>query len=233
MSSRKDTLDVPAPSALLHDLMRLWRRGIELELRVASPATVLAYDATTQTATIELASLPVRNVEGVDVPQTSVVIQDVPVCWPRGTAAYVTMPLASGATGHAVFMDRSLALWRKTGVTTDPISGRTHALGDAIFEPGLHPNTDPISPPTDATATVVEGPLVKCGRGAVDFALLGTTFLADLNTFLGTFSGALVTLQGTSATDPGAAAFATTTQPAVANLIAALANHISTKVQIE
>lgn len=228
-----DRVDEPAPSAILADLFALVRRGIELDLRVSAPAHVVSYNPTTQTATVQLGALPVAIVRGEDVVQDPIVIPDVPVRWLGAGSNYVTMPLPAGSTGHVVFTDRCLAVWRRTGQPSDPISGRTHNLADAIFEPGLRNATNPISPMTDITATVVEGELVKCGRDAVDFAVLGTTHASDWLTFLGAFRGALTTLASTAAIEPAAVVFANAVGPMVDDLLAALPDHISTKVQIQ
>ena len=63
------------------------------------------------------------------------------------------------------FMDRSIQEWLKLGIPADPIQAATDALQDAVFDPGLHPDTDPITPATDMTAAVLHhDTTIKPGR---------------------------------------------------------------------
>ncbi len=172
----------------LTDLLALVRRNLELDLRVCAPCSVVAYDSATQRATVMLAALPVAYVEGVETPQPPVVIPEVPVEWLGGSLGYVTTPLMPGDTGRVTFTDRALAQWLRTGVPSDPLNGRTHNLGDAIFTPGARHNLNPIVPPTSLTNTVVEGPLVSLGVAALSPAVLGTEITAALTTLAGVYA---------------------------------------------
>lgn len=172
---KRDAVDASAVGAALNDLLALWRRSIELELRVSSPATVVTYDPATQTAQVVLGLLPVQFIEGEEVPQGAVVIPSARVRWIGGSLGYVTTPLVPGDTGHVVFTDRCLAQWLLAGGSVDPVNGRTHALADAVFEPGLRHNANAITPPTDLTATTVEGPLVRLGSLALNGVVIDST----------------------------------------------------------
>lgn len=197
---KRDSVDGAAAAVALNDLLAQWRRNIELDLRVSMPCQVVTYDPATQRATVQLALLPVafdRN--GAEVVQSPIVIPGVPVRWPGGSLGYVTTPLVPGDTGHVVFTDRCLSVWLQQGGIVDPINGRAHALGDAIFEPGIRPDTAPITPATDQTATVVEGPLVKLGRNAQPVE--GAVALAQA---LHTYLVSAITAGVTAPTDGGA-----------------------------
>ena len=174
MIDAKDKTDGAVALAQLEDLLQHVRRGIELDLRVAAPATVLSYNAATQRADVQLGFVPVLFVEDEEVPQAPIVCPQVPVCWPGGSVGYVTTPLAPGDSGLVVFTDRCLAAWLMAGTPGDPINGRAHALGDGVFLPGLRATPDVITPPTDLAATVVEGPLVRLGQGAALGVVAGT-----------------------------------------------------------
>lgn len=170
-----DHVDGAAPEAALKDLMDRVTRCLELGLRVALPARVIAYTPATQLADLRVELLPVGELEGEDFPQPPVLLPQVPVAWPRTSLGYLTLPLVPGDTGLVVFSDRSLSVWRVTGnevAPVDPLIGRTHNLGDAVFFPGLHTDTDPIAPPTSLAATVLEGPLVQLGVGATQFVAI-------------------------------------------------------------
>lgn len=216
----------PAVAAVLDELLAAWRRALELDLRVAAPAHVVAYDAVTQTATLQLGALPVRLVEGEEVVQPPVLIPGVPVLHIGGVLAYVAPALAPGDTGLAVFTDRSLAQWLRLGIPTDPLNGRTHALGDAVFIPGLRPSTTPLAPPPPAGALTAEAPLVRLGAAAAEFGLRGTALASTWNTTINALPIAAV--------DPATTmALANAIRLALIALNTALQGAVSTKVQIE
>lgn len=226
---RRDAVDASTIAATLHDLLALWRRSIELELRVSSPATVVTYDPATQTAQVVLGLLPVQFIEGEEVPAGAIVIPTARVRWIGGSLGYVSTPLVPGDTGHVVFTDRCLAQWLLAGGSVDPINGRTHALADAVFEPGLRHNANPITPPTDLTATVVEGPLVRLGSLALNGVVLdGTQGLAAALT---SAVSALTTIVGTPVPEPPAPGAGAAIDALAAALLAVVAAmSVSTKV---
>lgn len=168
MQDPRDNLDAEPANPELIDVLELWRRNIELELRVSAPATVVSYNPTTQRATVQLGALPVAYVGADTRALEPIEIPEVPVRWLGTAAGYVTMPLEQGDTGHVLFTDRCLTEWLNKGKPVDPINGRTHALGDAIFEPGLRHKQNVITPATDLQALVVESDMVKLGRGATN-----------------------------------------------------------------
>lgn len=165
---KRDAVDASTVGATLNDLLALWRRSIELDLRVCSPATVVTYNPATQVAQVVLGLLPVNFVEGEEIPAGAIVIPSARVRWPGGSLGYVTTPLLPGDTGHVVFTDRCLAQWLLQGGSVDPINGRAHALADAVFEPGMRHTANAITPPTDLAATTIEGPLVRLGSLALN-----------------------------------------------------------------
>lgn len=181
--------ELPADPSL-SDLTRQIQRLTKLSIRTHTPATILTYDPVAQVAELTVDHLQaVKVVDDVQLarvvqkggtvrgtPPNAVatlpplVIRDVPVVFPRTQAGYVTFPLAPGDTGELHVSDRNLSQWRQLGKPSDPLFAETHSLSDSVFYPGLHADTNPIVPPTDPAATVVEGPPVagiKIGRGAV------------------------------------------------------------------
>ncbi len=193
-NEKQDALHGAAPEAQLSDLLAGHRRNIELDLRVSAPGRVVTYDPATQTATIRLEFLAIRLVEGEEVPEPPLLLHGVPVAWPGGSAGYVTTPLAPNDPGKLTFTDRCLSTWLQAGnaaAPIDPINARTHNLADAVFEPGLRPLTE-ARPPTDQTATVVEGPVVKLGRAATQPVALAPVVDANLAALLAVIQAAPV-----------------------------------------
>lgn len=187
-NEKNDSVDGASAAETLHIWIERLRRNIELDLRVSMPARVVAYDPTLQKATVRIELLPIKYVGDDEIPDVPIVLTQIPVRWPRsmGGLCYQTMPVLPADTGHVLFTDRSLSVWLLTGnpvAPVDPVTGRTHALSDAFFEPGLHTDADAITPPTDLTAHVIEGPLVKIGAGALP--VTGSLALAQaLHTYL-------------------------------------------------
>lgn len=226
--SNPDRIDDPGGKARLLDVLMSLRRLIELEIRVEAPATVTAYNPTTQRATVTMGFIPVALVDGEEVPQAPIVIPEVPVEWPGGSLGYVTTPLVAGDTGKLCFSDRALSTWLVAGGAVDPINGRAHALGDATFRPGLRHAQNAITPPTSLVSTVVEGPLVDLGRTATNFSLIGTP-IATVATAQAAILAAVA-----NATDPATViTLANANKAAILALLAAISNNVSAKVRVQ
>lgn len=231
-----DNPNTPAPTATLPELLTALLRNLALELRVAAPAHVTAYDPATQRVTVQLGALPVRIVEGEEVPQPPIAIGQVPVMWLGGSLGYVTTPLVPGDTGLVVFTDRALSMWLLNGIPTDPINGRTHALGDAVFLPGLRPGTTPIVPPTSIAATVVEGPVVHAGPGAINPVVKFTEIAAAFTAWSTAMATAGAAVQAPGVPDPTGAlytAYAAAVTSATATLAATIATWASAKLLVQ
>lgn len=185
----------------LADLLRLLKRDVKLTLRTHAPASVVVYDPVRQLATVQVAHIPVVRVVALDdIPIGAVSVSgtppnaeatmppiqlvDIPVAWPRTLAGYITFPLVPGDTGELHVSDRSMEAWRLAGIPTDPQLSFTHHLKDSVFHPGLHADTQPIVPPTDLTATVVEGAQIKLGRTAVSSLAKADILISAIDTAL-------------------------------------------------
>jgi hypothetical protein len=175
-----DKVDSRGIDPTLDDLLALQRRGIELDLRVAMPAQVVAFNPATQRASITLGLLPVRFVGEEEIVQAPIMIPGVPVEFQGGSLGYIATPVVPGDTGRVTFYDRAIAQWLLLGIPTDPINGRTHNLGDCSFAPGLRHNNNPIAPPLNPAVTLVEGPMIQLGVGATLHPVLGELLHAYL-----------------------------------------------------
>lgn len=238
MADKRDILDAKGPGASLGDLLKQLQRKIEMDIRVAAPATTLSYDPSTQRATVELGFRPVEATDSGEELEDPIKLYNVPVSFPRASAGYIALPLAAGGgdTGMLVFSDRALANWLSTGGTTDPINGRTHSLADGVFFPGITTDKAPIVSTSHAVAgtTIIEGDTaIHLGDGATEPVIKGTeylgyetTFLGDLSTFLIAYQAALTGL-GTAV--PAAAGFVAAMQAATTSLQAGLSTYNSTR----
>lgn len=231
-----DNPNTPAPTATLGELLANLLRNFALDLRVAAPAHVTAYDPATQRVTVQLGALPVRMVEGEEVPEPPIAIAQVPVMWLGGSLGYVTTPLVPGDTGLVVFADRSLSQWLLQGVPGDPLAGWTHALGDAVFIPGLRPTPRQITPPTSLAATVVEGPVVHAGPGAVNPVVKFTELSSAFSIWATAMANAGAAVASPGVPDPTGALYTTyaaAVTTATATLAATIASWASAKLLVQ
>lgn len=179
-SNRTGIFEVPENPDIV-DLFKGQLRRLRLSMRTNTVGTVVAYNPATQQVTVTVDILQIIKVfnlpdPNAEAPTPPVILTNIPVVWPRAGTGYLTFPLVPGDTGTITIMDRSIDNWLLLGAPVDPISSATHALQDAVFEPGLHPQTNPIVPPTDLTGTVLHDDLaVKLGR----LAALGVARLTD------------------------------------------------------
>lgn len=198
-----DVADLPTRARpTLTELARLIVKVTSLGLRVGLPGRVIAYNATTQIADVQVEILTVTldEVTGLEIPRPPLLLSHVPVKFPsNGSGSYITIPIVPGTTtGELRFMDRAIGRWLTLGVPTEPATSGAHKFEDAVFEPGLHPKTAPL-PTTDLTGVVVEGTLVKVGAGATEPMIKATTFITLMDTMIAAAIAAAIPNDGGTA----------------------------------
>lgn len=132
---------------MIHDLAEVITKAIDYRLatmHVCMPATVIAYNAATQTVNVQPVVASAIPLETGTLVEPLPMIADVPVEFPRGGGYVVVFPLNPGDTGIIECTDFSIDLWRQAGIAGTPNDLSTHALGNAVFRPGLSPSTKPI-----------------------------------------------------------------------------------------
>lgn len=135
--SRTDPTLVEAVEAAL--------RSGQAATRTLIPATVVAYNPATNTATVQPSRLQQPADGGTPTPLPQVT---GPVVWPRTGAWVMWTDLLPGDSVAIVCADRSISEWRKSppGAPVAPKGGRMHSLTDAVIIPGLWPDVAPITP---------------------------------------------------------------------------------------
>ena len=119
-------------SQSLDGLFKILKRDILISLNVCLPATVVEYDNTNNTATLQPAIQAVLSDNSfMDQPQ----IFDVPVLELGGNGLSVKIPLKAGDTGIVIFCDRDITLFKQEKKNTQPNTLRKHDLADGIFIP--------------------------------------------------------------------------------------------------
>lgn len=113
-----------------------------IDLHTAMPGVVESYDPTKQTISVVPALK--RKYESGEV-VTRPLINNVPVCFPRGGSFSITHPLKKGDSVLLVISERSLDVWKKNGGTVDPNDPRKFNLTDAFAIPGGYPQTNVVA----------------------------------------------------------------------------------------
>lgn len=233
-------------------------------VHTAVPAVIVAYEPATQRASVQLVIHPRVDDPLLDVERPTATlplpIANLPVLWPSGGGAPGT-PLRWGITGMLVpgdpvtllVIERSTDEWRTTGAPVNVAQdARRFDLSDAVVIPGgrsFNPAAPgflaPLVVPTEVDPTKalvlyggLGGIVIGSPATAVDFALKGTTFEADLLVWLnalGVLLGVMSTVQAPVTYIAALAAAAVTFNTANNALIATVSSgvHQSLKTRIE
>lgn len=103
--------------------------------------TVISFDATKQTASVQLSTLAQVNGAQIAYP----VLTDCPVVVLNGGGATLEFPIAAGDTCVVLFNDTDLDKWFTTGNTAVPNTPRTHSLSDGLVLVGVRSLANPIT----------------------------------------------------------------------------------------
>jgi hypothetical protein len=130
----------PSLQTRLGDSFSQWTaafRAFARGLRVAMPGVIQSFNATQQTAIVQLALTDQVLQAGALVTITLPELVDVPVVLPRGGGFTLTMPLSLGDECLVVFGDMDIgAWWQSGGVGNNQIHLRRHSLADGFCIPG-------------------------------------------------------------------------------------------------
>ena len=207
----------------LESVLREVMEATQGSINVGLPGTVLSYDATTQTCTVQLGVRVAHKDPDEDslVPIAIEPITQVPVKFPSSQDSSITFPLQAGDTGHVEFCDRSIDEWMTTGNdTVVPLLNRRHDFSDALFYPGLRPKTNPI-PETDVGDGLFlthKGTQVRVGDESFAVQNSTTELLADLVAVLNQIKTGIIS------TPSGPGAFDAATQTALTTIINRIAS---------
>ena len=120
------------------EMFRLMGDSWSNNLRVSIPGIVVAFDAVTQTVTVQPALREnIRdengNVTSVNLP----LLVDVPIVFPRAGNFVLTMPVTAGDECLVIFADFCIDAWYSNAGIQNQIEKRRHDLSDGIAIIGL------------------------------------------------------------------------------------------------
>ncbi len=158
----------------LPEILEASNRTLAARIHTSIPATVVKYNPTTNTIDAEIAVKDfVFDGDGERKYDDPIVFPSVLVMWPRGGGKVVRLPLIPGDTVNLLFAERSLAEWRTTGQTSEPIDSARLSNGYPVAMPGLSPDVTPLSPLD--VAEVTAGALIIGDDGGAAQMLIGGT----------------------------------------------------------
>jgi len=169
---------------LVHALQAAVRKT-KLELNVAYPCEVTAFDPTTQLVNVVVDFSHVLSSDDVEQPLEPETLENILVSFEgqaRPSGGYLTFPIAAGDKGYVTVFDRSVDRWIDTGIGGDPQLRHTHSRIDGVFKP-LRDLTRSI-PSFDEAAAVLEHSCIKLGMGATEAAVLGDIMKAWADSFV-------------------------------------------------
>jgi hypothetical protein len=169
------SIDAGTPS--LEDVVNAAIDARLRELHTALPGKVLAYDATTQTATIQpMVQQGIQTAAGRWVHETYAEIFDVPVMFMRSPSFTLTFPIPVGTSGLLVFCERDIGQWRATGQNGSPGDQRCHSMAGAVFHPTSAPDDSIVAVSnSNAVVTLNSGALLHVGASATQFVANATS----------------------------------------------------------
>ena len=172
---------------VLSEVTAAVRNDILQRLVHVLPGRIESYDASTQKCAVQPLLREVFPASTITLPK----LTDVPVVWPRGGGAFITLPLAKGDTVAIHISGRSLDKWLTEGGEVTPDDTRKFSIGDAVVYPGLVP----FSANVDAHASNVvvgfesggqihvksNGDVALGSESPTDFVALASKVLDELN----------------------------------------------------
>lgn len=142
-------------------------QSAQVDLHTALPGIVRSYDASTQTADIELAlRSPIESLDEdtEDIREAFPILPSVPVAWPRSGGHFMHFPMVDGDTVLVVFSELDPGPWRATGDVSDPGYPGRHGLTGAVAIPGYGTRVA-----TEASADGTNGRIGRSGGPFVEF----------------------------------------------------------------
>lgn len=122
------------PNAVLDNL--IWQ--LLCDLRVAVPGIVQSYNASKNTATVQIAIRENLNIGLVPTPTAIKPLVDVPVIFGCGNSKFaITLPVVAGDECWLVFGDNCYNAWWANGGVQNQEERRRHDLSDAVAFIGL------------------------------------------------------------------------------------------------
>lgn len=181
------------------------------------PGEIVSFDASKQTAQVKpLLADQILDTSGASRALPQPVLNEVPIVFAGGGGFAETWPVAAGDPCLLVFSDRSLDLWFARGGAVAPDDARSHDITDAVAILGARSKPGALTDFDTARAVwgnkgpriAADGTLLHLGvshnQSATESAVLGSTFMSALSTFLDSLNAAATAIASGLTTQAGA-----------------------------
>jgi hypothetical protein len=112
--------------------------GRQAQIHTAMPGSIVSYDPTKMTATVQLSMQAVHEkLDGTTEAITIHPVADVPVHFPSGGGHTLTFPIKAGDECLVIFSERNIDAWHQHGGTQQPTDYRMHDINDCFVQVGL------------------------------------------------------------------------------------------------
>jgi hypothetical protein len=184
-----------------------------VDVHTALPGRVESYDGSRQVADVKPMLRRVIRRENMErVSEELPVLPCVPVLWPRGGGAFISLPLQAGDFGFLLFAEYSLDRFRSTGDDVDPGDERRHDLANAVFLPcGPFPSSQTISDTSGSEVRIgidedyvigISASEAKLPHDATEFLARADRVLSELNSIKTAFDAHTHAGSATAPTGP-------------------------------
>jgi hypothetical protein len=151
--------------------------SIKLDINTMLIVQVLAFDAATQTVSVQ----PVIKTKVYDPTSTTIVysrlgepvpikeiqlppLKNVPICYPRAGTFMITLPITIGDTGMLIISQKDIALWKQQGGIQSEGELSLFDINDGVYLPYVPNMVNKIS---DYDATALE---IRAGSDKIKMA---------------------------------------------------------------
>lgn len=164
-------------------------RAASIDLRVAVPGIVQAFNAEEQTVTVQVAIREkLCDEEGNEVWTDIPLLVDVPIVVPRAGGYVLTLPVQQGDECLVVFADSCIDAWWQSGGVQNQIDCRRHDLSDGFailgcwsqpkVVPAYSTNSVQIRNESGSASLEIKGDVINIKASAVN--ITGTTTIEGI-----------------------------------------------------
>jgi hypothetical protein len=172
----------------LQELLQVAVANALARVHVSLPATVVSYDATTQTATVQpMVKRVVDKEDGGTTALDFAPIQNVKVRFPAGGGCSLTFPLEAGDGVDLIFYEASVSEYRLTGQKSAPADLTRLGLSYAWCQPGELTIAKVLGPQALGTGLVLNGPEIRLGGILAKLVAIAEKVDANVNALQGAF----------------------------------------------
>ena len=166
--------------------------GVLLDTHTSLPCKVQSYNVGEGSVHCSPVIGRIRLTEsGGKVVDSLPLLQDVPVCFPRGGGTSITWPLSPGDFVTVVFAEGNIGTWLATGNEGDPGDLRRHTLSGAMALPcGPYPYAQADPDANEDALTLTAGEIRLGSSSATEYAARADRVEAELSAIKAAIAGA-------------------------------------------